>query len=263
MNSEYYCGLPQNQWDILAEQAEEILRDQEYGQHILGLYPAGPRIYGIESSSPSLLCLYVDTVDSLIDPSKSSRRLIKESVGNSDSKIYFSELYDWAKWLFHSITTSSSEALLAMLPIVQDIFYEDESISTIISVAKEMILSSGTPYPDTGVYRDHPALQMRALTIFKLRKTFNPCINKDLGVVIGLDELGVYMPDFILDYDKRIIDAYLCQSSRSTREIEDLEEQYINYLFSICPSSSQNHDSAIKNYRLLGKEIANLYRYQL
>jgi hypothetical protein len=261
MDSEYYCGLPQNQWDILAEQAEEILRDQEYGQHILGLYPAGPRIYGIESSSPSLLCLYVDAVDSLIDPSKAYRRqLIQESVGNSNSKIYFIELYEWGKWLFDTLTTSGSQVLLPLLPTMQDIFYEDESISNITSIAKETVFSAPTPWPSTGLYREFPALQMRTLTILKFRQTFNPCVNKELGVVIGLDELGLDMPDFILDLDKKIIEASLQPSFRLDIKVE---EQYIRYLHAVCSNENQSHDNVIKYNKLLGKEIANLYRYQL
>jgi hypothetical protein len=261
MNSEYYCGLPQNQWDLLAEQAEEILRDQEYGQHILGLYPAGSRIYGIESSSPRLLCLYTDVVDSLINPASTNNSSIfrKEYVGDSNSAIYFIELYSWSKLLRLTCAGSSSNIILPIIPAVQDIFYEDESVSSIISAARDMFDVSSPYLASNSKYK---ALQMRALAIYRHKKVFSPCINKDLGHVVGLDELGIKIPEYILELDKKIIDAYAgqYQSSRPLG-IPQIEELYTDYLATIC--QVKNYKDIIQRWAILGSEVANLYRYQL
>jgi hypothetical protein len=263
MDSEYYCGLPQNQWDILAEQAEEILRDQEYGQHILGLYPAGSRIYGIESSSPSLLCLYVDAVDNLINPfANSPKRFYKEPAGYSDSVIYFTELHSWGKWLHNACSGINVDFILPILPAVQDVFYEDESIGSIISIARD-IVSTQNMFTFNEWNMDKVFLQVRAQVVYSFRKSFNPCINPDLGIVIGLDELGVNIPERIMSLDKTIADSYLGISNVNPRskEIRELEQEYVNYMWTICrPGDSSD---VKKQFNLLGKEIANLYRYQL
>lgn len=258
MNSEYYCGLPQNQWDILAEQAEELLRDQEYGQHILGLYPAGPRIYGIESSSPSLLCLYVDAVDNLINPASNKVPFYRiETVGTGDSQIIFTELYSWGKWIKDSLQGFSVDTSLSILPAVQDVFYEDESISSVVSIARDLIHDCSN-LVDIIKYR---SLQLRALTIYKHKKGFYPCINKDLGVVIGLDELGINIPDSILEIESEIINQYLINGTTNSKRFISIEQIYVDYLYSICPG--ENTRAMINKWHILGNEIANLYRYQL
>jgi hypothetical protein len=52
--NDFYYGLPQEIWDALVLEAEDLLSEEQIGNHIVGLYPAGPRIFGIESASPGL-----------------------------------------------------------------------------------------------------------------------------------------------------------------------------------------------------------------
>ena len=100
LNTEYYCGLPYELWEAIASEAEDLLVEENLGNHLLGVYPAGDRIYGIESSSQGLLCLYIDTIESILDPRLTQDfKLHKYTIGNQNSPVYFVELHDWIRWI--------------------------------------------------------------------------------------------------------------------------------------------------------------------
>lgn len=209
-----YYGLPQEQWDLLVSQAEDLFYDEKLGQHIVGIYPAGPRVYGIESEPPGLLCLYCDNILKLINPlSPDVDGFYAFRVGHSRSAIIFADLFKWIRW----ITTErqygwKTECLMHIIPCNQISIHEDDSITPLIDDITRLLdkVAYCSKYrPDrTGSemsvrwnMMQYTELYDRMLLILALTREFRPNIHPDWDAVFELSKLPIQVPDEVLDYD--------------------------------------------------------------
>ena len=243
--SEFYYGLPQPVWDNLCSEAEDLLYENKIGQHILGLYPAGDRIFGEESSSPGLLVLYMDSVDSLIDPfNLPQNKLHKQSfyVGNGMSTITYVDAFMWVHW--HYLMANDRHASMwcplrndfsHMIPFGKHMIYEDPSFSAIVnSVADFSIKGSYYPIRHRGGTLTNIFRKNRAEAIIAQEKIFSPCMN--------------------LDWDEEII---------LKGEEKLLENQLHDFYLHIIKSNQTDKKIDKKKVEEVRKMVMDLYRFQL
>jgi hypothetical protein len=259
--SEFYYGLPQNQWDILLAEAEDLLRDEDIGTHLVGLYPAGNRIYGIESESPGILCLYVDTVESLINPiyrsgNPTGFRTIYH--GSARSPIIFANLFEWVQQIIYSKCGWQNKSWLHMLPFTQ-LIYQDNSIDGILELTYQY-QSNLKFYLRQGCIssKDHITefLYHRADAILTTTGKLHPCINPEWGKVATLDCIDK-VAWYVKSTDSRVRNYLLGRGSQpNLTDIQNATswlEMYTNF----------KRDGVVANKALaeqIGQEVANLYR---
>lgn len=194
MDNHMFYGIPQSIWDNLCEEAEEILYNEELGTHLVGVYPAGNRIFGIESQSPGLMCLYVDHVEPMIDPLSSYHQedgFKCFSIGHSFSPIVMVDLFKWIKWLFSPQGTQlwRKYSFLDVIPFGKHVIHEEPSISEIMKLCwrglKETNFNSKYyiyEEPPIG-FNKNRYLYNRTTMLLKQRKEFVPNINKEWDYV--------------------------------------------------------------------------------
>jgi len=208
-------------------EAEDLLSEEDLGSHILGIYPAGTRTFGIESASPTIICLYVDTIDSILNPSIHERKTWRKyHVGENLNAIYMVELHEWAC----SIATDTSKisyaqqydqfmdaALLKYAPGLHDALYQSSSIDEIIASAEDVLeykrLNRQLDIPawrcDSKVLED--VLALRTLYIYTKTGMYCPNINPNWGDVVYLQSFeanGLYANE-IIELDMELIDCAL------------------------------------------------------
>jgi len=142
MYQEFYYGQPQAIWDILCAEAEDLLQEYELGMHLVAAYPAGNRIYGLESCPPGIFCLYVDSVEAIIDPlsdyhKTSGFRIF--STGDNNYPIIMADLYKWAQWLVYKQEDWMKKAFLHAIPFGRHTIHEDQSIQEILEAGFEFM----------------------------------------------------------------------------------------------------------------------------
>jgi len=267
INSEFYYGLPQGQWDTLLTRAEDLLRDEDIGTHLVGLYPAGNRIYGIESEPPGIMCLYVDTVESLIDPYFKSNNETGFKVykyGNSMSPIIFANLFDWSSWIINNSGNEGWRAknFLQVIPFGSDLIYQDDSIDDILDLTKKYLEQSKFSLPfarDKYQSMKNMAFYRASLILADTGK-FYPCMNPAWGKVFTLDSLSVSVPSNIKELDAKFRNWVLGRD----REPSDLEKsELISWFNGGRVGCTQN---AVLNQELaaqIGQEVSKLYRFFL
>jgi len=271
---EFYYGLPESQWDPLLVKAEDLLRDEGLGSHLVGIYPAGQMIYGVRSEYPDLFCLYIDSVDALINPaipSKDDCHIFQ--VEDSQSKIVMMDLFRWAQWLSTqgsgrcSIPTTY---LAHALPLGQDIFHQDESLCDILDAAKAlMTLTKFFIHGAPGCIReqDNPMAELgyyRTQMILTLTGKFYPSMDPEFGKVFNLASLSGGASQRMIDLDAMLRNDNLNRGPCVT--IEELKELRLLYINKTCDCWDQNRYNTadyIKLVMTLGAAVANLYRFQL
>ena len=215
MSANYY-GLPQDAWNELVVRAEDLLRDQQLGTHLVGAYPAGYRMYGLQDEPPGILCLYVDSVDSLINPLSSRNTLQKASFDlfafHGVGEVYMVDIFDWIRLAVErcpDVPEWARSRLIHLAPF-GDIIHEDSSITSIVSEAKSA--RSIVSVSLTKQYTHIDWLLNRTETIFALHSYFSPCINPDWRAVTNLDD--------ICPSDNAIRNAILCGNQPSQSSIQ-------------------------------------------
>lgn len=187
-----YYGLPNEIWDNLYFEAEDLLQEESLGQYIVGVYPAGNRIYGIESYPPGLMCLYVDSVGSLIDPTSCYHKELGFKVYhvmNSRSPLYMVDFFKWIKWLTTDQTNDwRIEEFLHIIPFGEHILYEDDSISSILHSVRRLLICQNFKLYGDGLIRNPNRklsyLFTRAYQNLIRTGRFKPCINKQWDEVL-------------------------------------------------------------------------------
>jgi hypothetical protein len=262
ISNDFYCGIPQELWNNLLMEAEDIFNEEEIGTHILGIYPAGNRIYGCESSSEGLLCLYINTVDTILDPISIKKEYFY-NIGLQNSPVWFIELREWIKWLLKDVyglnkklkTTSKQDNLFHLIPSLEDDFYKDNSINKIIYHVQELNHfcqeSYFIPSPYCSEQKIYDLLSARTRLIWAAHKTYCPNINKKWGDVFNLNN------NIDNDFIKMILD--------NNRDI-DIIDKYFKYLYQYTYKTklkniNKNHFKDEKYHSLkLREEIVKLYR---
>jgi hypothetical protein len=193
-----YLGLSIDEWSVLADSAEESFTEKNIGQYVLGLYPIGDRLFGLQVK-PRILCLYLDDPVKRLDPLKIQ----------SDYSVYFQTqneqfvFLSFFEWLRTTVLDPASffppgNTIDMLAPYEGEAIYENDAISEIIAFARtyliakkynlhaiddqnEIILNSQYEITRT-------CLGCRCLLLLLMTEEFLPGINYDWGEVYLLEE---------------------------------------------------------------------------
>lgn len=281
LSTTHYYGLPQEIWDDLIAKAEDLLIEEGIGQHLLAVYPAGDRIYGKESSSQGLFCLYMDTVESILDPRFHNKiKFHKINEGNQNSPIYFLEFHSWVKWLCAESRLSDIQGdhdkhylkHLNIIPSFGDTIYQDQAIDKIISIVEDKIINtkihlidkpwSECPGAKKPTYDNlcNYAIYLRTQMIMKLHGRFMPNLNSNWGEVFKLYELHRIDSNLNLTKELYNIDEKLQKMIKENKKELSMTEldRYIallgpllriNYSYINPPSLDELAKETIKLYK--------------
>lgn len=138
---EFYYGVPESHWTSLNEKAENIFVEEEIGDYIIGIYPTGQRILGLETESPSILCLFLD-IESLFNPFKTKQFYKKFTLENFIT-IEFLDFYTWIKLILDTESIFKEEfndiRPTTMIAPFIDSFFQEEGIAKIIEKLQDLI----------------------------------------------------------------------------------------------------------------------------
>jgi hypothetical protein len=254
-SSEFYFGLPGDQWDNLLLEAEDLLRDNKLGTHLVGIYPAGDRIYGIESEPPGLLCLYVDSVESLINPSyyDNAKGFHAFSSGLAGSPIMFFDLFKWARSLISGDCGPHINSMAYAIPFGSDVIHQDSSIDGIIEAAYALMVNNRFNLDRIPLCLTRSVLRKRTDAILASEHIFRPCINPKWGTVYQFKDPG------IATFDSRLISSLL-NSEKPDKGEQDI---LVDYYERITKGSNLPLRNTYELMNKLGTEVASLYRFQL
>jgi len=205
---EFYYGLPQMLWDNLCIEAEDLLREEQLGTHLVAVYPAGNRIYGLESCPPGIFCLYVDSVEALIDPLSNYHKqdgFKVFSVGDNCCPVIMVDLFKWTQWITSRKIDWRSRAFLHAIPFGQHVIHEDSSIADIMDACHQAMKDIDFIVKDIGgSMRSHeymlsaptyvvpnPFLHDRAMLNLFHKHKFMPNINPKWDKVVEETNLGI------------------------------------------------------------------------
>ena len=259
---EFYYGLPQMLWDNLCIEAEDLLREEQLGSHLVAIYPAGNRIYGLESYPPGIFCLYVDSVEALIDPLSNYHResgFKVYSVGDNSCPVIMVDLFKWVQWIVSREVDWRTRAFLHAIPFGQHVIHEDPSISDVMYTCHQAVKSNGflpkINYKDNTIISDYiePNLELffRTITTLYMTSKFIPNINPDWDKVIQGSELGIENKKVLMD------DQAFCEEILINNETTK-KSSISRFCFSQFDSSIDKH--LLKN---ISKSVMDFYRFQL
>ena len=260
--SEFYYGLPLEIWDNLINKAEDLLREEDLGVHLVGIYPIGLRVYGIESCSPEILCLYIDSVESLLDPLYERPRTESFTVGDDLSKVVLTDIREWAKYFIDD--ANEGRGFLNIIPFMTtDVFHQDSSIEHILEIAREIYLPRA-PFSAYLIHnQENYGFAERTIFLLHLLKKYAPCLNKNWADVISFEDINKSgkwkMSDKIIKEDNKIIQAVT--DGREIRVSNYYKRFLADRLYEIC----EEHDRKAPDFddKLLRQAMINFYRFQL
>lgn len=223
---EFYFGLPQDQWDNLIFKAEDLLRDEELGVHLVGIYPAGGRTFGIESESESIMCIYIDSVESIINPYPMKKQFVWR--GLNMSSILMIELREWARQII-SNDLDLTYRMMHAVPFGRHVFHQENIIDPILDIAHDIEkLRKFHRHYRYGRFNNY---ELRALAILSKDLEFSPCTN------IEWDTVHPMPTDWT-------------------------DEQYILEINRNIPCQIDGNKLS-KLHKELGKRVVDIYRFQL
>ena len=231
MNQEFYYGWPQELWDSLCDKAEDLLHEERLGTYIVGIYPAGERIYGLESYPPGLMCLYVDSVEALIDPFSEYKYKTGFNtflVGHNCSPIIMVDLFKWVKWMFKLLPDWRTNQFLHAIPFGQHVIREDSGISDIMEAChqgmKEIKFACGWQPQKESSHLEF--LFHRTMRILYHTNKFLPNINPEWDKVASFSDFYSYIDLnlYTLDIENRhkLLDNNNTIISKEAMEVFDM-----------------------------------------
>lgn len=272
MHEEFYYGQPQFTWDNLCDEAEDLLHEEQLGSHIVAIYPAGNRIYGLESYPPSIFCLYVDSVEALIDPISKyhSQCGFKTFISsNNSSTIIMADIFKWVKWICSMHFDWRVNAFLHAIPFGQHMILEDSSISNIMEACHKAMkeinfllvpfgCEAGDVILKTQEYNNIspiPYLYNRAMTILYHTGKFLPNINPNWDKVVEANMFGINLDTRQKTYDllrtEEILDGSM--EYNHTDSMLSIGNAYPYVLKTIHPSTKKE----------ISRAVMDFYRFQL
>lgn len=125
MLSKFYQEKQDKKWSNLLLTAESLLAEHKIGVYLVGVYP----IWVTMTDSNNILCLYIDTIESLINPSLTQKqKIIQDENGN---RFVFISLVEWTRKIIDGKKHGSTGAAFG------EIIYQDNCIADIIFLARE------------------------------------------------------------------------------------------------------------------------------
>lgn len=245
MSNRLYLGVPGESWDSLSMQAEDILAEEKIGQHLLGVYPAGPRMYGDSSCLPGLLCIYIDEPLALLDPTKPSTRAVTERVTQEGSRVWYAELYSWVKTVVespHQPANELTKTYIHIIPTMSEAHYVGEEMAYISSLADDYLSKSGwdIPHSDHG-YLGSPnliqeAAYLRSRVLLQKKRVFAPCLNRNWDQIEQLSDI----PEHITEIDSKIIEHLSSgQNAPTTADLVEFCDWAYNWPWALAPQPCQ------------------------
>jgi len=207
--SQYFHGIPQLYWDLLCQEAEDLFYDEEIGEIILGIYPVGDRVFGLETGNEELMVLYTDSPNKLLGPlcHFQSKDHVVYKVGDLNKTVVFVNIFNFVSRLIQGKETRREIfGLLYKMPSLS-VLYEEESVSDIMHALNEYLNFIMKTKYFTNTYNNcidiydlsvkHKFLNMRARALFRVNGVFCPNINPDFGHVEKFDEIPKNEKDII------------------------------------------------------------------
>lgn len=271
LHSEFYLGLPNEIWNSLLSEIEDVLRDEEIGTHIMGVYPSGGRIFGIESESPQFICIYIDAAEYLLNPCyirSKETGFTTCTVKIDNSSVVFIELYSWVQWMIYKDVQNNNDRIIGMydlIPCNHDIAYQDQSLDDLIYQAREftnegLYVSAKGIFKKSYEYDLKYALYLRTIYVLLTTGKFIPNINDNMGYVEQLkaDELK----DNTLDVDM-VLGRHIKENKQYSRTglkmyTKDLKENIMHLLF-----RRERHGLQGKLAEDMGREVVKIYKFIL
>jgi hypothetical protein len=189
---EFYYGVPESHWTSLIENAENIFVEEEIGDYIIGVYPTGQRMLGLETESPSILCLFLD-IESLFNPFKTKQFYRKFNLENFIT-IEFLDFYTWIKLILNKenildLKFQNIKPITMIAPFI-DSFFQEEGIAKIIEKLQDLI--SIRKRSLVHLYHLNELsitniLETRMLCSFLYSNVFYSCINPNWTKVYNFD----------------------------------------------------------------------------
>jgi hypothetical protein len=273
-----YYGLPQNIWDNLLLRAEDLLSEHSKGQVLIGMYPAGGRIYGLESESHGMLGIYFPTPEDILSPLKSPSmfEFSCNFVGHTNSPILLVSLLDWLRWLGEGCQGPWRSVFLHAIPCMYDIFHEDDSLTQITRLAAEYlqaIINNLIHEDDMIIWNNlcpSKYLYLRTLLILVATNKFIPCINPEWGETKSLDSIPALTSivgtslDKLVELDNVIIPDKLGNTQKCKKELVE-GCNIINTALTACHNRRNKFtNEAISNTReKLSDAAMQLLRFQM
>lgn len=233
-----YYGLPESIWYDYLKQVEDKFYEEDIGQWILGIYPTGNRIFGLEQEDPGLLCLYTDSESNILNPLNNIEESKISYFSHSGSFVKFIDLWTW-------VTNFSKplKSLDQLIPCFSDSFFEEEMFEPILEAIYNFITNNTIKWETT------EPLVARTFYLLNNTKNFNPNINSEWGKVSLFNNLN-----FISSKDAEIREHLLnnryINPSWAWSYIDLLQRQEIK-------EKSFNYN---KDLQEIGKRTSNFYR---
>lgn len=240
-----YLGIPQEEWDSLAAQAEDIMLEKGYGQHILGTYPAGPRIFGSANAEPQL---YVITVD---DPLRRFDPFVIAQQHFEEDPFLFIDLHTWARNLEAGVYELGgvSCGLPHIIPTLGPAHYEDPQLTEIMYLAEAYLRARGWDDVLELPCGLRQATFLRTRYILAITGRFAPCLNREWDTVESISDYS--------EHDKLLIKHIAAGQSLDGKQKDDILD-YCHALYEELLKHSKWED-AKKEEKLLGEAVKRFY----
>lgn len=269
LHSAYYLGLPDEIWQDLLSETEEMLSEEEIGIHILGVYPSGSRIFGIESSSPQFICLYIDVADHLLNPYYDiniDTKFLYYTLKIDNSSVLYIDLYSWIKWILVEERYKYKDKYIQMLDIIpcnQDIIYQDPVINNLIELVKKFtdsfryILDRGPVC--NKIYEENLQCVLYTRTMYNIISSgrFIPNMNKEFGEVLSLNK-DIDKEILTLDY---VLKDSICQNKKI--DVSSLMKYSDKLRIEAINKKKKSKTNKEKLKKEIGKEVAKIYKFIL
>jgi len=277
LHSETYLGLPNEIWNDLISETEDTLREEGIGTHILGVYPSGGRIFGIESTSPQFICLYIDEPTILLNPTAhTTYRGPNNDHGGfkyfnlklDGSSVIYIELYSWIQWIIYGGTSTIPHRylqLLDLIPCHQDIAYQDQSIDDLINYTRKYLSTGGWNVTssfrrEAYQIRDYEnlvqqALYYRTALLFQKTKKLVTNMNDRWNSIQSLEDFTSSKITIGIDEE---IQRYIKENERIPLQIL---KKYTCDLESLVSYKREFYDDKLE--KKMGLEVAKIYKFIL
>ena len=259
-SNQLFYGLPNSIWDDLCAKAEDLLHEKGIGQHVLGLYSMGPRMYGLEYAAPEILCVYLDTPEKFLNPLLRGTVQDRQpyfTVTPGGNTIHFMDIYEWIQKIYLE-SFNRKDRFFDVVPVGAPAFYVDDNMLGITSLINDYFTSCKyASFLKTGFipYKER-ILQTRTSYIMSQTGIYSPCINLDWDNVISLPSV----PKKIRDLDKQLCSQILNNESM----LSPNECEYITYLDNRVLHTAENvsyvDEAPLKE---AAKIVEEMYRFQL
>ena len=253
-----YLGTSNEEWTFMAEEAESLLIDREIGQHVIGLYPSGDRIFGDMDAVPEVMCMYMDTPHKLLDPF-ADHDIEGYHVTQNGHKILFCDLFAWVKMLGRMSTATHdtmARKFIHLIPTMLSAQYEDEQLSIITATAGDYLQECGWDNPQllaSKAIKDEADIQvlindacyLRARYILKTQGVFAPCINTDWDTVETLEDIK---DSKIIEVDQQLVEYMSDPNGTIERsELNNYRQELIKAFYPVITTDAKQEKSRLSH----------------